>query len=143
MSQRLEYLKVLFLNSAPEQKKIIKSALNEIENKTCIRFLSKRRDNYIQVFSGQGCFSSVGRQGGLQTISLQRNGCLRRGVIVHEFLHALGFYHMQTSHDRDKYVRIRPENIKSGMLHNFARHSNQQISYFGTSYDFDSIMHYR
>lgn len=122
----------------------IRSALDEIEEDTCIRFVEDEKDStHIQIFSGQGCFSDVGRQPGKQNIlSLRKGFCDSKGTIMHEFLHALGFFHMHSSHDRQKYIRIKVENVKKGFLHNFKQYSNQLISHFGTSYDIDSIMHY-
>ena len=61
------------------------------------------------------CFSYVGnikRDGG-QELSIG-NRCNRKGIIVHELLHALGFWHEQSRPDRDSYVRVFFENIKSG-----------------------------
>lgn len=125
-----------------EQRQEIRSALDEIEDQTCIKFIRRPRKNFIRVFSGRGCFSAVGMAGGVQGMSLQSNGCIKRGIIMHEFLHALGFYHMQSSHNRDNYIRIKTENIKPSQIHNFYKYSNRHISHFGTSYDLDSIMHY-
>ena len=48
--------------------------------------------HYISVFSGSGCWSSVGRQGGAQKLSLRTNGCMSQGTIIHEFMHAIGKY---------------------------------------------------
>lgn len=43
-------------------------------------------------------------------------GCFRNGTIIHEFLHALGFYHQQSATERDDYVTIVWENIQAGQL---------------------------
>lgn len=53
----------------------IKSAMAEIEKKTCVRFMPRllSRD-YVNMGSGSGCYSNIGRQGGGQVLSLGR-GC--------------------------------------------------------------------
>ena len=47
--------------------------------------------DYVAVFKGNpgACWSSVGRQGGRQQLSLGQ-GCADIGVVVHEFMHAIG-----------------------------------------------------
>lgn len=85
------------------------------------------------------CFSSVGRTGAKQQLSLAR-GCMRSGTIIHEFLHALGFFHEQSRPDRDEYIDINYANIQGGKEHNF-RISNG-VNSLGVDYDRVSIMHY-
>lgn len=73
--------------------------------------------NYIVITnSNSGCWSSVGKQGGRQSVNLQGNMCLRNqiGTAIHELMHALGFTHEQNRYERDDYVEILWENIKSG-----------------------------
>jgi hypothetical protein len=36
------------------------------------------------------------------------------GIVIHEFLHALGFYHQHSAIDRDDYVTINWQNIEPG-----------------------------
>lgn len=123
---------------------MIQNALNEIQSKTCITFVRRTTEkDFVNIYSGNGCSSYVGRIGGGQNLSLMRNGCVYHGIVIHEFMHALGFHHMQSSYDRDNYVRILYENIEVGREHNFNKYSSNQVSHFGTSYDLDSLMHYR
>uniref|UniRef100_A0A1I8JNZ9 Metalloendopeptidase n=1 Tax=Macrostomum lignano TaxID=282301 RepID=A0A1I8JNZ9_9PLAT len=70
--------------------------------------------DYIEVYSGSGCSSFVGRQTGPQWLSLQRGVCLQKYIIQHEFMHALGFWHEQSRADRDHSVVIWWSNIDSG-----------------------------
>lgn len=49
----------------------------------------------------------------MQTLSLG-SGCETIGIVIHEFLHAIGIYHEQSRADRDDYVTILSENIDSG-----------------------------
>lgn len=39
---------------------------------------------------------------------------MKHGTIVHELLHSLGFFHMQSHTKRDKYVKIVWDNILDG-----------------------------
>lgn len=96
---------------------VIKGALKDYHNKTCIRFRPYREtdNDFVNIVgSYAGCFSSVGRVQSGQLLNLQRGGCVRHGVVIHEFLHALGFYHQQSASDRDDYVTIHWENIIQG-----------------------------
>ena len=51
-----------------------------------------------------------------QRLNLQRGtfGCLNRGNITHELLHALGFHHQHRVPYRDNYVIINWQNIEPG-----------------------------
>lgn len=90
------------------------------------------------------CYSSVGRQGGKQDISIG-NGCERVGTVLHEMLHTIGFIHEQSRPDRDEYIRVFYENIKSGLEHNFEKYTTGEVKTLDPMknfYDFDSCLHY-
>lgn len=116
--------------------------MNEMESRLCIRFVPRTTQlDYVDIISGTGCYSSVGRRGGRQELSLQRNGCMRKGTIQHELIHALGFMHMQSHTDRDNFVRIIYENIPGGTTNNnFLKYSSTTINNMNTPYDFLSVM---
>lgn len=59
------------------------------------------------------CYSSVGRQGGEQKVSLGPGCTVRIGTIYHELMHALGFWHEHTRPDRDKYIVVNFPNINA------------------------------
>ena len=44
------------------------------------------------MYKGSGCSSYVGRQGGVQYLSLGTGCASSIGVIIHEFMHAIGKY---------------------------------------------------
>lgn len=122
------------------EKTKIQNAMNQFHSQTCIRFVPRRNEyDYIRVENKNGCFSSLGRTGGAQVLSIKRSGCLYHGIIQHEIIHALGFQHEQTRSDRDRYVRINWENINSRMAYNFQKQNTNNLN---TPYDYSSIMHY-
>ncbi|XP_066936470.1 zinc metalloproteinase nas-15-like [Clytia hemisphaerica] len=68
-----------------------------------------------------GCWSYLGKTSlNPQPINLHI-GCVRKGIIQHEILHALGFNHEQSRTDRDNYVKIQSENIQDGKINLFNR----------------------
>ena len=61
------------------------------------------------------CYSRIGRDPNdkEQVISIGL-GCERLGTVVHETMHALGFFHEHTRPDRDKYITLDWGNIEQG-----------------------------
>ncbi|XP_050665358.1 uncharacterized protein LOC126965678 isoform X2 [Leptidea sinapis] len=57
-------------------------------------------------------------------------------------LHTLGFYHMQSSPDRDDYIDVMWENIIKAARHNFRKYNSFAVSDFGVGYDYESVLHY-
>ena len=108
-----------------------------LEYYTCIVFVPRiYSDDYIHIYSGDGCNSNLGKIGGRQWVSLASNGCMSRGTILHELIHVLGFKHMQNHEDRDDYVYILWNNIQSSEFDQFEKVSSKKFSNFGTSYDY-------
>ncbi|XP_052852405.1 seminal metalloprotease 1 [Drosophila gunungcola] len=133
-----------------EHRNHIIRGIRIIERSSCIVFkeATSDQDYFINVtsFSG-GCFSYVGFRNRSQQLNLQNyaldTGCFRLGTIVHEFLHALGFYHQQSTWNRDEYVRIAEENITEGTEGNFNKYDNETVEDYGEPYDYSSVLHYQ
>lgn len=65
--------------------------------------------------------------------------CLqKRGSILHELGHLIGFYHEHQRPDRDDYLEIVEENVQPRYLPQFVKGTYKTYG----DYDFDSIMHY-
>lgn len=142
-------------SSAITATTVIYQAIAHIEAVTNVRFIqvpapepcsgwgcpNPYPEGYVNFFSGQGCYSLIGYQGGRkQNISLGR-GCKVLGVVLHEILHTLGLYHEHSRSDRDNYVTVHYENIPSHIVPQFRKQLASQTLNIGP-YDFSSIMHY-
>lgn len=118
----------------------ILAGMNLISSRSGVTFVPRtNQSSYIEVIKSDGCWSYVGRSGGRQELSIG-NGCAYPGIVAHEFMHALGFYHEQSRNDRDNYVRILFENIMANRESNFAKQGPVTTSL--GAYDHRSIMHY-
>nr|XP_020635848.1 astacin-like metalloendopeptidase [Pogona vitticeps] len=121
--------------------KIIQEAFEDFARFTCIKFVpySYQRD-FISIAPLSGCFSSIGRVGGMQVVSLAP-ACLQRGkgVALHELMHVLGFWHEHSRADRDKYISISWNEILTGFEMNFMKSWNTNML---VDYDYSSVMHY-
>ena len=65
-------------------------------------------------------------QEGGQNVNLGENCGKTKGVVMHELLHALGFYHEQSRPDRDKYIEIMWENILTSKVNANTPFSNSK-----------------
>lgn len=131
----------------------MRAAMDLISSETCIDFQEitspkKRPSDYLSIADRGGCWSFVGKTGGVQPISLGP-GCKNLGKAAHELIHALGFIHEHQRSDRDNYVDIFLENVGSTCLTsgkgscagNFNKAPDGLMTYYG-EYDFNSVMHY-
>ncbi|XP_071548913.1 hatching enzyme 1.2-like [Panulirus ornatus] len=125
-----------------KERAIIAAAMRNYHDQTCIRFVPRTGErDYIHIIKANGCSSSVGRRGGAQAVSLGL-GCIYVGIVMHEFMHAAGFWHEQSREDRDDYITINDYNIQTGMEYNFQKYRWGRIQDLGVNYDLGSIMHY-
>ncbi|XP_059060345.1 seminal metalloprotease 1-like [Achroia grisella] len=135
----------------PLQQAAIEEGIRDIEEHTCIRFRYRQPGDqaFVRVTGGSGgCYANVGywETRGVHTLNLARNtpgiGCFRHATIVHEWMHILGFLHMQSTWNRDDYVRIAEENLTPGTEHNFAIYTADLVDNLEIEYDYVSCLHY-
>jgi hypothetical protein len=118
---------------------IAQAAMRHWTERTGVRF--KRRtdeEDYVHFKRLGASWSFVGRQGGMQELSL--SDAAKLGTAVHEIGHALGLWHEQSRGDRDRHVTIRLDLVSPENRHNFDKHIEDGIDI--GEYDFGSIMHY-
>ncbi|CAH1785994.1 unnamed protein product [Owenia fusiformis] len=123
---------------------MINAAMAQITRQTdgCITFKQRTYErDYLDITQKSGCWSYIGMQYdfGAATVSLDEPACTYgNGTAMHEFVHALGFWHEHTRSDRDNYVSIDFSNILDSQRDNFEKQDTDNL----VGYDFDSIMHY-
>ncbi|KAG9328934.1 hypothetical protein JZ751_009195 [Albula glossodonta] len=131
-----------FINSDLNAKGVIYQAFEMYRLKSCVDFKPYEGENtYIKFEKLDGCWSMVGDLQTGQQLSLGES-CDYKGTIMHELLHALGFYHEQSRSDRDDYVDIWYDQVLPGFEHNFGKYDDSFITDQNTPYDYESIMHY-
>ncbi|KAK5972855.1 Zinc metalloproteinase [Trichostrongylus colubriformis] len=150
-------VKYFFDDSANEKVRIVfKKAAEQWMAETCINFKpisskmlgfkmklssnTKTKDR-LRVFKGEGCWSYVGRLGGIQNLSLGM-GCESTGIAAHEIGHALGLFHTHSRYDRNQFITVNEENIQPDWLVDFAQQSPQSNNNYNITYDYGSLMHY-
>ncbi|XP_065061709.1 MAM and LDL-receptor class A domain-containing protein 2-like isoform X10 [Rhopilema esculentum] len=131
----------------PNDRTVILAAMAKYHNHTCLKFVdatgnTSKYQTYLHIVRSSGCWSYVGRVfTGEQKLSIG-SGCGSVGIVIHELMHAAGFYHEQSRYDRDDFIEILWENIQDKREGNFAKQTAEAVQVFQTAYDFDSVMHY-
>ncbi|XP_063695796.1 zinc metalloproteinase nas-8-like [Culicoides brevitarsis] len=133
------------------EQKYIRKALDHLEMLSCLKFVPRTyEEDYVDITNEDlGCFAYVGRSPGRNQLNIAPgwngvigDGCMLTSVIHHEMLHTLGFYHMQSSWDRDYYIDIQWDNISEGSHTQFEMFNHTIVSHFDIPYDYRSVMHY-
>lgn len=114
-----------------------------LESRTCVRFVQRTFEiDFVEIINGEGCWSWLGRIGGRQELSMDRNGCVVAGITLHEAIHALGYDHMHNHINRDNFVQINWNNIEPEFQFAFDIVDPEWFDNFNTPYDILSSMHY-
>jgi hypothetical protein len=125
--------------SLPNQGRIV-AAIASWQQSTGVQIAPHQGEpDYVYFTTGTGCYSSVGRQGGKQTILLS-DACDTANVI-HELGHTLGLLHEHTRLDRDQFISVTWSNIPVGWQNQFQEVDPASTQNIGV-YDYCSIMHY-
>ncbi|GIY79540.1 zinc metalloproteinase nas-36 [Caerostris darwini] len=119
----------------------IRSAMNEWEKKTCLKFVPRTNQKQFLRFrtDGGGCFTYVGKkymEG--QDVNLGP-GCEHLQITMHEIGHSLGFFHEHSRRDRNGVIKILWHNIERGMASQFRPGNDNPRD---VPYDVTSVMHY-
>jgi hypothetical protein len=115
-------------------------AVAYFEKYTTIRLVPRTDEKdfvYIKNNGDADCSSFVGKKGGRQTLNL--SSWCGTGSLIHEFMHALGFWHEQSRPDRRKWINVQWMNIQLKRWGNFM--SVPFAKTYG-EFDFKSIMLY-
>ena len=113
-----------------------------ISVKTCLKFVKRENEaDYIEFdLTKRSPRSYIGRIGGKQEIYLSKS--VKDYIVVHEVMHALGFWHEHQRPDRDGFIEILDDNIFPQVKNQFEPLRRDQWEKSNLTYDFDSIMHY-
>lgn len=125
-----------------KNKESIEKAIQTINSLTNTKWIPKNYElDFVHFTKGSlNCYSSLGRVGGEQKISLTDRCSL--GSIMHEMLHAMGLLHEQNREDRDEYIQILWENIDTKNHLQFQKIRNELLDIKDHPFDFKSLMLY-
>ena len=120
----------------------IEEAILRYHQLTPIRFRRRTTEpDYINILADAGCYSSLGRNGASQDLSLTASGTCSNARAHHEIGHALGLYHTQSRRDRDSFITVNTNNIEPAYTGQYNMYSaGAALDY--SQYDYGSMMHY-
>ena len=123
----------------------IQDALQSISNYTGIQFTETNTPpaKHIEFVPTPDSWSSpVGMQSNGNTIRIGTNEYYI-GVILHEIMHSLGFFHEHQRTDRDTYVNIYPDNIDPVAITSFNKYTDSGYQGYDIgTFDYNSVLLY-
>lgn len=142
-------LPIRFESYLPKEKReLFMQACNEwaqVANIKCVEGYYKNRIIDVTTYL-PGCWATWGMGTHYGVLSRQINleeKCWSKRVVLHELGHTLGLIHEHQRPDRDSYIEIKYENMKSSLFDTLKiiNYDLQEIE-LSTPYDYFSIMHY-
>lgn len=127
----------------PRVKFLLEESMEEFERRTCVQFKKQKHERDYILFTSkeETCFSHIGLVGGRQIVNLGKL-CARLGTVEHEMLHVLGVIHEHSRPDRDQYIKVNYDNIKSTNFHDFVKYPYDLTNNLNEKFNFASIMLY-
>jgi len=123
----------------PERVEAAVDIMNDLTNLN-FRRRSDEKDYLEFTVTDANCYSYVGKIGNRQEVRLSSQCSV--GNILHELLHAVGFFHEQNRGDRDDYVDILWDNIPEVHQLNFKKFPMEFMHLQNETFSFDSLMMY-
>ncbi|XP_059471734.1 hatching enzyme 1.2-like [Neocloeon triangulifer] len=125
---------------------ILMEAMEHYHQISCVRFKEwSGEPSKIHIFVNpisSACWSPVGRSGTeSQELSLGLD-CWYKGIVLHELLHAIGFWHEMNRPDRDDWIHVYWSNILQGYSSAFYKQDAYQVDTLGETFDYRSVMMY-
>lgn len=132
---QLFFLVTFFRSVAQDERTKIRTAMDSIESKTCLKYVDMNGVNstqlvkevghseyvYIGREKNKGCNAMIGyhrEMGRPHNMNLDSPSCIsHQGTVQHELLHVAGLLHEQARADRDNAVIIYWENIDKGIIY--------------------------
>lgn len=127
-------------------KALIREAMDDLQTLSCVKFIegANKKGHFLQISSDSssrfGCFSYTGYYYQARQPLNLLSSCIVKRSILHELMHALGFFHEHQSSNRDDYVEVNTDNVLN--VEQFEEHKPHEGTDFGYGYDVLSIMHY-
>lgn len=128
-------------NDLDNPDRILK-VLDYYNKNTSIKFIPRNNhQNYLHFRTTlENCFAQLGFIGGKQDVALSPS--CGEIEILHEIMHALGFFHEQNREDRNQYLEINWRNIPEEFAINFKKIPNTILTGVDVEFDFESVMLY-
>jgi len=132
------------------ERLVIQRAMKEIEMNSCVRFVYQGPfdPRYTDLHSlkiykknENRCYANgIGKNSWHGNEIHLGPRCIDNRTVLHELMHVLGFNHEHERPDRDRYIKVYWENVKSNYESQFRR--DYDIDDLGLEYDYCSVLHY-